>query len=278
MAGAKVTFSAPGSGASGVFAGHGPTVAVITSSKGVAVAPSFSANEVAGGYIVTARVAGLAGMATFAMVNTARTRGQRCRSRRQLLVGHRDGPGADLWGALPVTAPCLAKALPDHVVGMAATPDGHGYWLVTKSGEVYAFGDAAQLRSQVAGTHSAAPVVGHGCYSDGHGYWLAASNGAVYAFGDAANYGSQAATRLRCSGGDRSGAGRQGLLVGEQKRRGVFFRAGDLPTGRREHLRLSGADRRHGGSSRAARVLAGSQGRRRFFLRCGHFLRLRPPG
>ena len=43
VAGAQVTFSAPTSGASGVFAGHGQSVAVSTSSKGVAVAPSFSA-------------------------------------------------------------------------------------------------------------------------------------------------------------------------------------------------------------------------------------------
>ncbi len=73
VAGAKVLFSAPGSGPSGVFAGHGTTAVVTTSSKGVAVAPTFVANQVAGGYIVTARVAGLAGGATFAFVNTART-------------------------------------------------------------------------------------------------------------------------------------------------------------------------------------------------------------
>ena len=42
VAGAKVTFSAPSSGASGVFAGHGTTAVVITNAKGVAVAPSFS--------------------------------------------------------------------------------------------------------------------------------------------------------------------------------------------------------------------------------------------
>ena len=34
------------------------------------------------------------------------------------------------------------KVLPAPVVGMASTPDGAGYWLVTARGNVYAFGDA----------------------------------------------------------------------------------------------------------------------------------------
>ena len=29
------------------------------------------------------------------------------------------------------------------VVGMAATPDGHGYWLVASDGGIFSFGDAA---------------------------------------------------------------------------------------------------------------------------------------
>ena len=29
------------------------------------------------------------------------------------------------------------------VVGMAATPDGHGYWLVASDGGIFTFGDAA---------------------------------------------------------------------------------------------------------------------------------------
>ena len=73
VVGASITFRAPTSGASGVFAGSGATAVVRTDSTGVATAPHFSANQRAGGYIVTATVAGLSSKATFALVNTART-------------------------------------------------------------------------------------------------------------------------------------------------------------------------------------------------------------
>ena len=35
------------------------------------------------------------------------------------------------------------KQLTQPVVGMAASPDGKGYWLVAADGGVFAFGDAA---------------------------------------------------------------------------------------------------------------------------------------
>ena len=66
VAGAKVTFTAPENGAGGRF-GHRRSVVVKTDAKGVAVAPPFTANRVRGGYVVRARVAGLA--AAFALVN-----------------------------------------------------------------------------------------------------------------------------------------------------------------------------------------------------------------
>jgi hypothetical protein len=194
VAGAKVTFSAPTSGPSGVFAGHGTTVVVTTGSKGVAAAPNFVANQVAGGYIVSARVTGLASVATFAFVNTART------------AATTTGPSGSYWlatengrvltsGSATRYSALVGGALPSHVEGMAATPDGRGYWMVTKSGKVYAFGDARNYGS-VATSHLAAPVVGLAATSDGRGYWLVAGNGAVYAFGDAHYYGSKAAAKL----------------------------------------------------------------------------------
>jgi hypothetical protein len=194
VAGVKVTFTAPTSGPSGVFAGHGTTAVVVTNSKGVAVAPTFVANQVAGGYVVTARAAGLASVATFAFVNTART------------AGTTAGPTGSYWlatgnghvlisGSATRYSALVGGVVPNHVVGMAATPDGRGYWTVTKSGKVYAFGDARYYGS-VPGSRLAAPVVGIAATSDGHGYWLAAGNGAVYAFGDAHYYGPEAATKL----------------------------------------------------------------------------------
>nr|MDQ6907575.1 IPT/TIG domain-containing protein [Chloroflexota bacterium] len=65
----SVTFTAPGSGASGSFAGGGnPTV--LTSGNGIATAPQFTANSITGGYPVLASVTGLSGV-VFSLTNSA---------------------------------------------------------------------------------------------------------------------------------------------------------------------------------------------------------------
>jgi hypothetical protein len=46
------------------------------------------------------------------------------------------------------------QQLSQPVVGIAATPDGHGYWLVSSNGKVYNFGAAHNL----GGTTSAAAI------------------------------------------------------------------------------------------------------------------------
>jgi uncharacterized protein (TIGR03437 family) len=67
VANAQVTFTAPGSGASGSFA----TAAVVTTnSSGVAAAPRFTANSTVGAYAVNASVAGVATPASFSLANT----------------------------------------------------------------------------------------------------------------------------------------------------------------------------------------------------------------
>jgi hypothetical protein len=195
VAGAKVTFSAPGGGASGVFAAHGATAVVITSSKGVAVAPGFSADEAAGGYIVTARVAGLASVATFALVNTARTDDAAAAPAGSYWLAATDGHVLPS-GAASLYRPLPGESPPSHVVGMAATPDGRGYWLVTSSGQVCAYGDARLFGAAAVPHLSNAAFIGIASTPDGRGYWLARSSGAVYAFGDARYYGSKATARL----------------------------------------------------------------------------------
>ena len=60
------------------------------------------------------------------------------------------------------------------VVGITATPDGGGYWLVAADGGVFAFGDAPFLGS-MAGHRLNAPVVGITATPDGGGYWLVAA-------------------------------------------------------------------------------------------------------
>ena len=72
---------------------------------------------------------------------------------------------------------------------MAATPDGHGYWLVASDGGIFAFGDAGFYGS-TGGITLNRPVVGMAATPDGHGYWLVASDGGIFAFGDAGFYGS----------------------------------------------------------------------------------------
>lgn len=74
----------------------------------------------------------------------------------------------------------------EHIVAMASTPDGRGYWLVADHGTVYAFGDARNRGSAKARSLVVAIVA----TSDGNGYWLALSDGVVDAFGDAHSYGS----------------------------------------------------------------------------------------
>ena len=50
------------------------------------------------------------------------------------------GTAAGVPGAGSITA------LPGPTVGMASTPDGNGYWVVTATGQVTAEGDATRLR------------------------------------------------------------------------------------------------------------------------------------
>ena len=71
VSGVGVTFTAPGSGASGTFAG-GVTTAT-TDTNGVATAPVFTANGTAGGYNVTTNLTTgpLGTPASFALTNTA---------------------------------------------------------------------------------------------------------------------------------------------------------------------------------------------------------------
>ncbi len=187
IAGASVTFSAPTSGASGVFAAAGASAVVLTNSSGVAIAPDFSANEVPGGYIVTARVAGLSSASTFALVNTART------------TASVTGPAGTYWlvtnSGKVLTSGGAANygsvkgKLASPAVGIASTPGGRGYWVVTSKGQVYDFGNAVSYGSAAA-LHLKSPIVGIAAAPDGKGYWLAASDGGIFNFGDAVFHGS----------------------------------------------------------------------------------------
>jgi hypothetical protein len=75
------------------------------------------------------------------------------------------------------------------VVGMAATPDGKGYWEVASDGGIFSYGDAAFFGS-TGGMVLNKPVVGMAATPDGKGYWEVASDGGIFSYGDAAFFGA----------------------------------------------------------------------------------------
>ena len=76
------------------------------------------------------------------------------------------------------------------IVGMAATPDGGGYWLVASDGGIFSYGDATFYGSR-GGQPLNKPIVGMAATPDGGGYWLVASDGGIFSYGDASFYGSR---------------------------------------------------------------------------------------
>jgi hypothetical protein len=81
------------------------------------------------------------------------------------------------------------------IVGMAATPDGGGYWMVGGDGGVFASGDAGFYGS-TGSLHLNKPVVGMAATPDGKGYWFVASDGGIFTYGDAGFYGSTGSMHL----------------------------------------------------------------------------------
>ena len=73
-------------------------------------------------------------------------------------------------------------------MGMAATPDGGGYWLVDSTGTVHRFGDATVFPGPPIPSGSTY-IEGLVPTSTGKGYWLYGILGDVYSYGDALTYG-----------------------------------------------------------------------------------------
>jgi hypothetical protein len=74
------------------------------------------------------------------------------------------------------------------IVGAAATPSGHGYWLVARDGGVFTYGDATFSGS--LGGKGVNDIVGIAADSAGTGYWLVGADGGVFSFGTAPFGGS----------------------------------------------------------------------------------------
>jgi hypothetical protein len=88
-------------------------------------------------------------------------------------------------------ADCLHQV---PVVGMAATRDGKGYWLVASDGGVFAYG-TAEFKGSMGGQPLNRPIVGMAANHVTGGYWLVASDGGIFAF-DADYDGSTGSIRL----------------------------------------------------------------------------------
>jgi hypothetical protein len=103
--------------------------------------------------------------------------------------------GAQFYGSIG------SLVLQRPIVGIAATPNRLGYWLIASDGGVFAFGDAsyygsipglgiAPAGSVLSGPALTAPIIGIMSSPDGRGYLLVGADGGVFAFGDATFSGS----------------------------------------------------------------------------------------
>ena len=115
-------------------------------------------------------------------------------------------------GASSATATPASRARPAGlrlnapVVGMAATPDGGGYWLVAADGGIFSYGDAGVLRLDRLAPPRRARSSAWRATRDGGGYWLVARDGGVFTYGDAPYFGSLGGTQLPGPGGGDGGA------------------------------------------------------------------------
>jgi hypothetical protein len=108
-----------------------------------------------------------------------------------MAVGQNGGPYVEeSWNGS-----AWARVPPAPVAGIAATPDGRGYYLATRDGTVYPAGDA-KWYGDVSGRPLGAPVVGITVDPLTGGYWLLGENGGVYAF-HAPFYGSPVLSSFR---------------------------------------------------------------------------------
>jgi hypothetical protein len=120
--------------------------------------------------------------------------------------GHISGPlvSDNFWLATP-TGSLYGFGVPSYggpgthlnqpLVGLAATGDQQGYWMVASDGGVFSYGDA-HFYGSTGNIHLNRPIVGLTATSGGQGYWMVASDGGVFTFGDGAFYGSTGSIAL----------------------------------------------------------------------------------
>ena len=105
---------------------------------------------------------------------------------------------AGLVPSLAAPAPSQASATPTistSWIGIAATPDGGGYWVTSSKGDVDSFGNAESY-GDTGGLTLNEPVVGMAATPDGGGYWLDSADGGIFTFGNARFWGSTGSQHL----------------------------------------------------------------------------------
>jgi hypothetical protein len=94
-------------------------------------------------------------------------------------------------------APSLGNTTaPADVVDLEPTSTGKGYWTVDSAGNVFTHGDARYFGGGAGGLSSGERVTALSQTRDGGGYWLFTSLGRVLAFGNATHYGDMGGTKL----------------------------------------------------------------------------------
>ena len=109
------------------------------------------------------------------------------------------GPGSDdtvlTYGKAGFYGSTSGRTLNEPIVGMAATADDDGYWLVARDGGVFSFG-SARFYGSTGGIRLNQPAVGMAATPDGRGYWIVARDGGIFSFGSAHFFGSTGWLRL----------------------------------------------------------------------------------
>ena len=139
-------------------------------------------------------------------------------------------PGPDsvtAFGAATAVPGATLHNLAAPVVGVAAEPNGLGYWAVAGDGGIFAYGGAGFYGS-AGGMRLNGPIVGMATTPTGHGYWLVAADGGVFSYGDAAFEGSTGGMHLNAPivGMAATPTGRGYWLVASD---GGVFAFGDAP-------------------------------------------------
>jgi hypothetical protein len=85
------------------------------------------------------------------------------------------------------------------VTSAVRTPDGKGYWILFANGDVARFGDAGDFGGPAGQFGGLNPAAAIFTTSDGAGYWVASADGAVANYGDAPNDGAMLGAHLNGS-------------------------------------------------------------------------------